>query len=177
MSDYFNERRRYEGTFQGGRAKVCNITFRDFTDKFKWENEHLARWINRCLILQEMYRGKQPDWTEKNLRKLWEQIDGKDLLNDDRVEHAIIVDSEETEEEGSQATSASLHCEPSVQLCRQISGLMSGDRTSLGQLMSVKTGSSCHSLGKRSRMNKKMAEGSEESLMVSRDRKRVRPLP
>lgn len=177
MERYFNEYYEFEGNPEGGDKKASNRNGngRTFTNKINWANKDLARWINQCLYLQEKTRGEQPDWTENNLRESWERLDGKDLLTDDRVEHTIVVDFEETEEGEFQATSASVHCEAPAQLCRQISGPISGDITSLVQPVSTIANSSCHRLGKRPTTGREMAAGSKES-SLSRERKRRRPL-
>lgn len=182
MSRYFNEYHEFEGNPEGGRAKASNREGNgsDFTNKFHWEDEHLAKWINQCILLQEKYRGKQPDWTEKNLRELWEEINGKHLPNDDRIEHKIVVDSEEIKEEEYQATSSGMHYEPSARLYGQSSGRLSGqvssqisgNISSSAQFVSAIAGSSLLSLGKRSTTDME-EEGSEESGM-SRDSKRRR---
>ena len=105
---------------------------------------------------------------------MWEEIDGKDLPNDDRVEHTIAVDSEEIQEEF-QATSAIVRCGLSAQFSGQISEPINRDKTSSVQLVSADIGSSWYSVGKRPRTEMEMAEGSEGS-GISRDSKRMRVL-
>lgn len=171
MYHYFNEYREHNGKPKGGSLKSSNITFGDFTNEFKWENEHLARWIEKALEFQQFFGREKPGWTVENLQKLWEDIDSTDLPNDDRVEHKIVLALEEIKEGEIQATSASVHvqCGPSGQISGQISGVVSSV-----QIVSAFASSSRHSLGKRSASDIG-GEGSEESGM-SRNSKRRRPL-
>lgn len=186
MSEYFNEYREHDGTPLGGRAKASNITFGDFTKGFKWENGHLATWFNDALQLQrrELLEQRGLFWTPEALKELWKDINSKDLPNDDRIEHKIVVDSEEIKEEEYQATSSGMHYEPSARLYGQSSGQVSGrlsgqvssqisgNISSSAQFVSAIAGSSLLSLGKRSTTDME-EEGSEESGM-SRDSKRRR---